>query len=72
MVEKDKFIAIRTYLDMSVPNFAGFLNVSSSNVYMIENGSRRITKNMVGKIAKVFKETEEFQEFYARTKKLVE
>ena len=66
----DKFIAIRTFLEMTVPEFAEYLGVSASSIYMIEARSRRISKQMLGKIAKKFEETSEFTEYYERTKKL--
>jgi DNA-binding transcriptional regulator YiaG len=66
----DKFIAIRTYLGMSQPVFAEYLGVSESSVGMIEAGRRRISKTMIGKIAKKFEETPEFLAYYARIKKL--
>lgn len=68
----DKFIAIRTFLDKSQPEFAQFLGVSPSSVFMVESGSRRISKQMVGKIAKKFEETPEFVDYYQRTKKLTD
>ncbi|WP_019241344.1 MULTISPECIES: helix-turn-helix transcriptional regulator [Bacillus] len=68
----DKFIAIRTFLEKSQPEFAEFLGVSPSNIYMIEKGSRRISKQMIGRIAKKFDESSEFIEYYQRTKKLVD
>lgn len=68
----DKFIAIRTFLEMTVPEFSEHMGVSPSSVFMIESGSRRISKQMVGKIAKKFEETPEFLEYYQRTKKLTD
>lgn len=68
----DKFIAIRTYLDMTRPEFAEYLGVSTSNVSMIESGARRISKRMMGKIAKKFEETQDFINYYQRTQKLAE
>jgi len=69
-MKRDKFIAIRMFLEMTVPDFAKFLEISPSNIYMIESGERRITKRVMGKIAKKFKETPEFIEFYDRISRL--
>jgi plasmid maintenance system antidote protein VapI len=68
----DKFIAIRAFLEMSQPDFADFLGTSDSNIGMIESGKRRITKRMMGRIAKNFEETPEFVAFYERTKRLTD
>lgn len=69
-MELAKFIAIRTFLEMSQPDFADYLGVSVSNIGMIEAGKRRISRQMMGKIAKRFEETPEFKKYYERTKRL--
>lgn len=69
-MKRDKFIAIRTYLEMNVPDFAKFLGMSPTGIYMIESGDRRISKAVMGKIAKKFKETPEFREYYTRMQEL--
>jgi transcriptional regulator with XRE-family HTH domain len=71
-MKRDKFIAIRMYLEMTVPEFAQYFDISPSNIYMIESGERRITKRVIGKIAKKFEETPGFLAYYSRTKKLSE
>jgi transcriptional regulator with XRE-family HTH domain len=69
-MNREKFVAIRMFLNMSQPEFSEFLEISPSNVYMIESGERRVSERVKGKLARKFEVTQEFIDFYDRFRKL--
>ncbi|MBD8138504.1 helix-turn-helix transcriptional regulator [Peribacillus simplex] len=64
------FKALRSFHGHSQKSFAELLDVSESNIVMIEAGKRQITYGMKTKVAKRFDITPEFLEFYERISKL--
>jgi transcriptional regulator with XRE-family HTH domain len=69
-MKREKFVAIRMFLNMSQQEFSEFLELSPSNVYMIESGERRITEKVKAKLARKFEVTQEFIDFFERINKL--
>lgn len=62
---------IRRYLKMNQYKFAEYIEVTYSTLAEIEAGSRRVTDNVISKIARKFDVSEpDFQEFVKRNHEL--
>lgn len=62
---------IRLYLQMTQHEFCEYLGVNYSTIAGIEAGSKRVTDNVIGKIAHKFDVTDEdFQAFVTRNREL--
>lgn len=59
----NRFRTIRLWLNMTQDDYAEFLNLSPSTVYMIESGNRKVTDRIRAKIAAKVELTDDFFDF---------